>query len=360
MGKKLDFEPEKDWDGIVRRQISFECKEFDDETRSFDVVASTAALDSHGDIVEQIFDLKRYKANPVVLWLHNMFGWLDGSRPEDFLSVGHSTKIKIEGGQLTCRIHLILGTEEEEPFIGKLWRRIKQGAQRGISIGFRPGRITEEKVDGGTVYRLSDNELYEISIVPIPSNPEAVAKAAGFEREQLRRLYAAQTQKTATEDTTMAMTPEEQKIMNELSAKVGTLESDLAKAKGEGTTAARALEEKSAEVAKLSTDLTAEKSKVTELEGTVAKLTDDVATAEVDALVGKKISPANRDEMLELRKSNKPLFDKMIAKAADLTGLETDVTKTGEGGESPNKPRSKSSGGALASKVSKKAEGASA
>lgn len=178
MGEKAE-QPvvRKPHDGIIRRQVDIDIRSIDKETRSFDMIASSASLDSHGDVVEQNFKLDRYKKNPVVLWNHNAFGFLDGSRPEDFLSIGKSSKIRVEDGMFQVRMSLVDGTEEEEPLVNKIWRRVQQGMQRASSIGFRPGKVSvEETPGGGEIYHLDENEIYEISLVPMGSNPDAVAK----------------------------------------------------------------------------------------------------------------------------------------------------------------------------------------
>lgn len=177
MGDKAAQQVErKPHDGIIRRQVAIDVRSLDQETRSFDMIASTASIDSHGDIVEQNFVLNRYKKNPVVLWYHNNFGFLDGSRPEDFLPIGKSSKIKVENEALQMRMTLVSGTETEEPLVSKIWRRVEQGIQRASSIGFRPGLVHEEKTPGGVIYHLDENEIYEVSLVPIGSNADAVMK----------------------------------------------------------------------------------------------------------------------------------------------------------------------------------------
>ena len=51
---------------------------------------------------------------------------------------------------------------------------------------------------------------------------------------------------------------------------------------------------------------------------------------DVDALVGIKITPAERDEQLELAKSNRSLFDKLIAKRANIGGGDGLVDTKGQ------------------------------
>ena len=53
--------------GIVERIYGVTIRAKDEETRSIEVTASSAALDSYDEIVEQDWDLTRYRANPIVL-----------------------------------------------------------------------------------------------------------------------------------------------------------------------------------------------------------------------------------------------------------------------------------------------------
>jgi HK97 family phage prohead protease len=200
MGEKESQQGErKPHDGIIRRQVAFDVRGIDAEARAFDMIASTAALDSHGDVVEQNFNLSRYKKNPVVLWNHNAFGFLDGSRPEDFLAIGKSSKIRVEDSALQMRMTLVSGTDAEEPLVNKIWRRVDQGVQRASSIGFRPGLVHEEKTPGGVIYHLDENEIYEVSLVPIGSNPEAVMKSAARDHEWFRSVAKPWTNPTSVQ-----------------------------------------------------------------------------------------------------------------------------------------------------------------
>lgn len=135
------------------------------DTRSIDVIASTEAVDSYGEIVEQSWDLARYKANPVVLFAHN-------SRE---LPIGSARDVKVEDGALVATLDFV--SAEANPKAEQVWQLIQQGALRAVSVGFRPRTVRSEKRDGKEVYVLADNELHEISVVPIPANPEALARA---------------------------------------------------------------------------------------------------------------------------------------------------------------------------------------
>lgn len=132
------------------------------ERRAIDVVASTAAEDSYGEVVAQQWKLERYLANPVVLYSHE-------SRE---LPIGRAENVRVEDGKLLATLVFATGTERAE----EVWNLVQQGMLKGVSVGFRPHTTRWEKRDGREILVLDDNELLEISITPIPANPEALAQ----------------------------------------------------------------------------------------------------------------------------------------------------------------------------------------
>jgi HK97 family phage prohead protease len=296
MATQQQQEPAQKWDRVVRRSIDFDIKAFDPEKRSFDVVASTDTIDGHGDIVEQSFDLKRYKKNPVVLWMHNSFGFLDGSRAEDFLPIGRAENVKVTDGQLEARI--ILATADANPIAEKVFLLWQQKILRAVSIGFRPGKVTrEENNDTGKVtYRLANNELFEISVVAIPSNPDAVAKALhAAEREEFSRLAAP----TAAKGGTREKKPMNEELQKALEAKAVAeqkakdAEARATKAEDRIKELEKLLGDEKLVSKKLEGELDAERAETKKLKGEVSKGT-------LDALQGVKFEPAERKELDEL------------------------------------------------------------
>jgi HK97 family phage prohead protease len=145
---------------ILMRQV-------DEPSRSIDVVASTNALDSHGTILEQTWDLSRYEQNPVVLWAHN--SGLGQAEPP----IGYASNVRVETGQLKATVTFV--DAAASPLAERVWAGVKQKSIRGLSVGFRSRTSRIEQRDGKDVLVLSDNELFEISFVPVPSNSETLA-----------------------------------------------------------------------------------------------------------------------------------------------------------------------------------------
>src|SRR5262245_61773536 len=62
---------DRDAPPLVSRSDALHVRAVRDESRSIEVVASSDAIDSYGEIVEQKWDLSRYEQNPVVLYAHD-------------------------------------------------------------------------------------------------------------------------------------------------------------------------------------------------------------------------------------------------------------------------------------------------
>jgi len=141
-----------------------------------DIVASTAEVDSYGEVVEQKWDLGRFRKNPVFLWAHN-------SRMPP---LGKATNVVV-GTNLEMRVWFL--EADANPMAPSIFRQYEVGALSGFSVGFVPQTVKHEKVDGEERYVLSDNMLYEISAVPIPANASALAKSAARQRSMAAQLY---------------------------------------------------------------------------------------------------------------------------------------------------------------------------
>jgi HK97 family phage prohead protease len=122
---------------------------------AFTFVASTASVDRMGDTVEQDFDLAEYLRNPVVLFGH------DHDQP-----VGKALDVRFENGQLVADIEFAPTERGQE-----IKALVDHGTLRALSIGFTPGD-TQARPDGGLSF--AKNSLLEISIVPVPANPDAL------------------------------------------------------------------------------------------------------------------------------------------------------------------------------------------
>lgn len=336
-------------DGLVRRSFSFSLRAINQDERSVDVIVSTDSLDSHGEVVDQDWDLKRYKANPVVLWAHNMCGYFSES-PEDSLPIGYAKSVAVVDGALEATIVLV--NEKANPLAEKVWQGLIQKSIRAVSAGFRPHTIAREMDDDREYYRLSNNELYEISLLPLGSNPDAVAKAKAF--AQLDSMMKSKATTTAKS----GHTEKSRMDPKELEAKIVALETERAKSVETLNAMTKSLEtekikttELTAKVKSLETDLatatkaTADQKDLADKAETRAKTAETaVITANVEALVGKKITPAEREEFIELATNSPDLFKRMVEKRADLPTATGTVVVPVEKSGGPREPSPENDG----------------
>ena len=147
-------------------------KSIDEETRQATFVISTDEVDRTGEVVEQSWNLENYKKNPIVLFGH------DPSKPGYVL--GKATEIVADkDGDKNITLGTVQFAEEgTSQDADTVWKLVKQGILRTVSVGFIPHTFKKLSEDDDTDV-LADNELLEFSIVPIPANPSAVALALG-------------------------------------------------------------------------------------------------------------------------------------------------------------------------------------
>lgn len=169
-------------------------RSIDAERRTVEVVASTETEDGHGTILVQDWDLARYASNPVVLWAHN------ATLGMDELPIGRSIRHEVVNGALECTIQF--AGADVNPRAEQVFQAYRQGFLRAVSVGFNPRSYRWEERDGREVLVLYDNELLELSCVPIGSNPDALARA----------MAARSTPAPVAPETQNMMTDEERKL----------------------------------------------------------------------------------------------------------------------------------------------------
>jgi HK97 family phage prohead protease len=161
-----------------REYAATEIRDANDNERSFSHAISDESVDAHGSIIKvDGWDLKRFKANPVVLFAHDSFG----------LPIGRSMKIWKEDSRLMTRTQFA-GMDQQHPFAETAYKLVRDGFLRAWSVGFQAKKsIPREDLNEKEKYQLADpfvhleQELMEYSLVPVPSNPHALldARAAG-------------------------------------------------------------------------------------------------------------------------------------------------------------------------------------
>lgn len=301
------MDPEQESPLIYRAFDVESIKAIDTKARSISFVCSTDCIDRYGDIVEQSWRLASYQKNPIVLFAHQSRE-LPIGRAEDMRVV------RIEGrDQLECTV--VFASEKANPVAEQVYQLCVEKILKTVSVGFMPKSVRYEMRDGKEVCVLADNELCELSVTPVPANPEALAK-------HLARARRNSAPPPAQKDTDMD--PKELELL-----KAKAAESDALKAKAVEREAARVSElaAKDALLAERDADLATKDAELAEKDAQLVVLGvagDRVVELEIDALVGKKILPVERDAFIELKKESPAIFEKLMAvrPSLGLTGKQ--------------------------------------
>src|SRR3990167_5238826 len=134
-------------------------------------VISTINADRDKDhVIPEGMDASNFMKAPVLMWSHG------GSDRYASLPIGTVTSLNVTPGQgITASWRWL----ENDPMADRVRNAWNQGVVRGTSIGFRPTKM-EPNAEGGVDHLAW--ELLELSVCPIPANPEAVRtlKALGL------------------------------------------------------------------------------------------------------------------------------------------------------------------------------------
>lgn len=163
MSEHADPLSERD-DGALFGRAAVVAESVSEEERTVEVIASTEDIDRHGTRLKQNWRLDAFRENPVVLFSHQ-------ARE---LPIGTASDVRVTDGKLRAKITFspaTLNAKAEE-----VWQNVKAKVIRGVSVGFFPHSVRFVKENDREVVELDDNELWEISMTPVPSNPAALAQ----------------------------------------------------------------------------------------------------------------------------------------------------------------------------------------
>lgn len=330
---KVDNEP-----GVVCRSFVCQTRSINEERRSVDVVMSTDTIDRYGERVAQDWILNSFFKNPVVLWAHS-------SRD---LPIGRGENVRVEDGKLQGTIQF--ASAAANPVAEQCFLLFRENVLNAVSVGFIPHSFTYEKQNDKEILVLSQNELIELSCTPVPANPEALAKmralALGQASKQLPLPLVGASQETHDMD---------------LEQKIKDLETSASKSAEAMATTQKALDLANAKVVELQgVVLTTEKAlaeetaKGLETEKRAKTAEHAVIRAGVDALVGKKITPAEAEDFVALAIENPARYKSMIDKRADLPTAISTVVVGAEKGTAPPPIAADESSDALVALIEKR------
>lgn len=148
----------------IQKQLHTQVKAIDDDNRRITFVMSSESVDRDGDIIRQAgWDLEAFKKNPVFLVFHD----------QRQFPIGKVETIGVESDRLIGTVKFAdRGTYETADVAYELY---KQGIMNAVSVSFAAKEY--EPLEGGGL-EIKSQELYELSAVPVPANPEAVAVAS--------------------------------------------------------------------------------------------------------------------------------------------------------------------------------------
>lgn len=165
-----------------------------EETRTVDVVWTTGERVKRGQAYEELslapehIRLQRLADGAPVLDSHN--GWSTSS------VVGAVDRVSLEGNRGIATLRFAEGDERSDG----IWRKIQQGVLRSVSVGYRIHRLEqrdEPADDGLPVFRATDWEPMEISVVPIGADSGASVRSDGAETNVCELVLAERTRSMA-------------------------------------------------------------------------------------------------------------------------------------------------------------------
>jgi HK97 family phage prohead protease len=188
---------------------AFKAVSIDREKFQIRFVMSTPEVDRHGEVIDQKgWDFSKFLLNPVVLWGH------DQSIP----AVGKVVGIENVNGNTEGIVQFAV---KENPEAKVLFELYAEGYMSAVSVGFMNNKwMYDEEND---LLTLLENELFELSLVNVPANASALAKAKtkGLDVDVIKRLNTKETHRAedrfknlgdeVTVDVTVTETDEEEK-----------------------------------------------------------------------------------------------------------------------------------------------------
>lgn len=142
----------------------------DDAGKPLTIVAATAGMKGDGlNLQMETGDLGRFEANPVLGYGHSYWG-------RDSLPIGRSDKTWIDGDRLL----MDLSFDQEDAFATTVERKYRGGFMNAFSIGFDVWGIDDAGTPEGW-------ELFEVSAVPLPMDPNAVVESGRDDHLALAR-----------------------------------------------------------------------------------------------------------------------------------------------------------------------------
>ena len=146
----------------IYKVLDCEVKKLEDRTYEF--TASTSMQDRDGEVIDVLgWDLRNFKKNPIIMYAHDYRTLPVGRAPRVWVSNDGKLKNTIEFPPK--------GTYEFADIVERL---VNAGFLKTESVGFIPKKWEDGDGEKAPKRTYTKQELLEISLVPVPSNPDAL------------------------------------------------------------------------------------------------------------------------------------------------------------------------------------------
>ena len=134
--------------------------------RQYEFTASTSTQDRDGEVIDAAgWDLKNFRKNPVIMFAHDYRS----------LPIGKASRVWLHNGALKNTVEF--PPEGIYEFADIVERLVDTGYLKTESVGFIPKKWEDGDGEKAPKRTYTKQELLEISIVPVPSNPDALRNA---------------------------------------------------------------------------------------------------------------------------------------------------------------------------------------
>lgn len=263
--------------------------------------------------------LAGFKANPVMLFLHNRATG-DNATELVILPIGKWYDIRIDGNKLLAKPDF----DDNDEFALKIQSKVEGGYLNAASIWLDPLAASDDSalmLPGQFGPTITQWGVLEASIVDIPNcrNALAIRNSAG------KKIALSADTDSEINNYLKSLIPKKSNMLKLLAIKLGLPETATEE---EVANKLAAVQTDANNVLTLKTENDTLKQRVVELTaaGTVAK-----AEALVDgAITANKLAAGEREEYLELAKSNYETTKKLIDKMKPYKSVETQLSATNE------------------------------
>jgi HK97 family phage prohead protease len=264
------------------------------------VVGSSGIIDRQGESIDPSgWSLDNYLKNPVLLWAHDYKS----------LPIGKALRVYIENGELKFDLQFA-----DTDIASDAFNAYKDGFLNAFSVGFIP-----LKIDETGEFTFAEQELLELSCVPVPANPAALM-GRDLEQSQIRI-------KSIEDKLSSALKVEENEEKPDEEAE-NTGESQEDQEESEEIDETQNDQEEANEETISDSEETETESQSTEVEQdsyTGETKVSDLTVTQFKTILGDVVTPQSKSE--EETKENQEIPEKSVSKDT-LQRLQTGLKKT--------------------------------